>query len=116
MKAQSLVPGDEDYPLDSLFAKAHRFESADAHGYIVSYENEKGSERAYGPRFVVFGNKVHALTGWCSHPYVRAFMLNGIFYVESGSHCCGCGIIIMELYSIRRDAVDLVFDDASESD
>jgi hypothetical protein len=113
-KAQDLVAGDEDYPLNDLFAKVHRFECANVQGYIVSYA--KGEKYSYGPRFVVFGDSVHAFTGWCSYPYMRAFMLNNIFYIESGSYCCNCGITIMELYKIEQNKVTLVHSDASESD
>lgn len=113
-KAQDLIPGDEEFPLDELSARAYRFDVANAQGYIVSYE--KGADYAYGPRFIVFDRTVHALTGWCSYPHVRAFILNGILYIESGSGCCGCGITIMELYKIEQDRVTLIYADASESD
>jgi hypothetical protein len=113
-KAQGLVPGEKDYPIQDLIPKVYRFEAANAQGYIVSYD--AGEKYPSGPRFIVFGDSVYAFTGWCSCPYVNAFMLNNNLYFESGSGCCSCGISLKELYKIEKNKVEIVLSDASESD
>ncbi len=110
-KAQELVSGIEYRPLEKFTPKAYKFRNANNKGMIVSYR--EGDE--VGPRFIIFGNSVYGLTGWCSYKYLRAFILNGALYLDSGSMCCGCGITIMELFRIEENKVTIVHEDGNLS-
>lgn len=112
--AQGLVQYNKNFPLEFFTPKAYRFSVMNKESYIVSYE--KGEKYPYGPKFIYFDDKPQILTGWCSYPYVRAFILNQEHYFESGSGCCDCGITVMELFKIEAGRVRLIHGDSSESD
>lgn len=113
-KAQDIVAGDELSPLSTFSPRVHELDLSGRRAYLVSYESKDGPVN--GPRFVVLDGTINALTGWCSYPYLRTFVLNDELYLESGSSCCGCGITIMELYKVTGNTVACVHADASESD
>ncbi len=113
-KAQDIVAGDEMSPLSTFSPRVYELNVSGRHAYLVSYESKDGPVN--GPRFVVLDGTINALTGWCSYPYLRTFVLNDELYLESGSFCCGCGITIMELYKVTGTTVACVHADASESD
>jgi hypothetical protein len=110
-KAQGVIPGDEFSPTDELSPKVYSFRNSNVSGFLVSYEGGY-----HGPRVVVLDGVPYALTGWCSFPFVRAFILNGVFYLESGSACCGCGMAAMEIFQVTSAGVRTVHADSSESD
>lgn len=86
--------------------------------YILTYElSWKLSEnKPLGPRVIIINNSVQALTGQCSYRNIRGFKLIGRYYLESGSHCCECGITGQELFKIEGSKATLVYEDFSFSD
>lgn len=78
--------------------------------YIVTY-NMKG-DYEIGPRLIVLNEKiVFPLTGQCSFESIYPFNINGINYIQTGSACCGCGIIGFQLFVIEEDAVKTEFEE-----
>ena len=61
-----------------------------------------------GPRAFFFKNAVYPFTGWCSLPVIRAFLLNGTPYFESGSKCCDCATTIREIFRVGEQGVELI--------
>ncbi|MBI5743916.1 MAG: hypothetical protein HY952_05150 [Elusimicrobia bacterium] len=92
--------------------------SLEVHGQtmlLAAYSTKRDNRVVAGPSFIVMNNRVYPLTGWCSYPYFRAFTLEGEHYIESGSHCCDCGITVMELFQITQDGPKMVWEDSSFS-
>jgi hypothetical protein len=110
----------EGYELSNDLPKVHRYPIPEMETFIVSYKTllpyEGGSDVASGPRAIIINSIAYPLTGWCSHRYMRAFRLDGEYYLESGSHCCECGITINELFKIRQTGLVEVHSDGSLSD
>ncbi|HWR71887.1 MAG TPA: hypothetical protein VN604_01825 [Nitrospirota bacterium] len=111
---RGIIPYDKEFPLNYFTPKIYRFSISNRDIYLVSYQ--KDEQHSFGPKFIVLDGRPQILTGWCSYPNVRAFILNQEQYFESGSGCCDCGITVMELFKIEADRVRLVHGDSSESD
>ncbi len=114
-KAQDTFPGEKIAPLDAFKPKLLRFNSRGLSGSVLSYE-KTNKDWVDGPRALWIKDKVYPLTGWCSYPYLRAFVLNRSFYFESGSYCCGCCITFRELFQLDAAGVRVVLVDGSGSD
>lgn len=85
--------------------KANNFEY-----YVVTF-NMKG-DYEIGPRLIVLNEKkVFPLTGQCSFENIFPFSINGINYIQTGSACCGCGIIGFQLFVIEKDNVKNEFEE-----
>jgi hypothetical protein len=107
----------EIYELSKDMPKVHRYPIPRMETFIVSYNTLLGElDIVSGPRAIVINGIVYPLTGWCSHRYMRAFSLDGEYYLESGSHCCECGISIQELFKIKKTGPVEVHSDGSLSD
>lgn len=108
------------YELSNDLPIVHRYPIPKMETFIVSYKTLLGYEGGYdvasGPRAIIINSIAYPLTGWCSHRYMRAFRLDGEYYLESGSHCCECGIRINELFKIRHTGLVEVYSDGSLSD
>lgn len=83
---------------------------------IVAYDESEDEHFCSGPRVIVINGIAYPLTGWCSYPFMRIFRLNGKYYLESGSACCGCGITIKELFKIEPTGLVEIQSDGSLSD
>ncbi len=83
---------------------------------IVAYDESQDKSYPSGPRAILFNGVPYPLTGWCSYPFMRAFRLNGDYYLESGSCCCGCGITVKELFKIGPSGPVNIHSDSSLSD
>jgi len=108
------------YKLSKKLPIVHRYPIPKMETFIVAYktlvEYNGGSDVARGPRAIIINNIAYPLTGWCSYPYMRSFRLDGEYYLESGSHCCECGITIKELFKIKQTGLVEVHSDGSLSD
>lgn len=102
----------EDIP--APLPKVVRYPLPHAEIYRATYNF--GSADIEGPRIILINGKMYPLTGWCSYPYLRAFLLNGDYYLETGSACCGCGMTAQVLFGIEREGPVIVHADVSESD
>jgi hypothetical protein len=113
--------GAEDYQISKDLPIIHRYPIPNMETFILSYKTLLGYEGeaddvARGPRVIIVNKIAYPLTGWCSYPYMRAFCLNREYYIESGSHCCECGIAVNELLKITRKGPVEVYSDGSLSD
>ncbi len=113
--------GAEGYQISKDLPIIHRYPIPKMETFILSYKTLLGYEGgaddvARGPRVIVVNKIAYPLTGWCSYPYMRAFCLNGEYYIESGSHCCECGIRVNELLKITKKGPVEVYSDGSLSD
>ena len=111
----------EDYEIAKDLPIIHRYPIPEMETFILSYKvlypDEGGpSDTVSGPRATIINNIAYPLTGWCSHRYIRAFRMDGEYYLESGSNCCECGITIKELFKITKKGPVEVYSDASLSD
>ena len=114
-KAQGLIAGDQYFPLTDLKPTLHSLNIPNQAILLATYSVTRNSHVQKGPRVIVINDNYYPLTGWCSYPDFRVFALDGKYYLESGSYCCGCGITIQELFVIKNDSVALVWDDDSYS-
>lgn len=114
--AQGNSPGDKYFPIADIMPDVYMLHVLDKEIFVASYEVQRDNYRMHGPRAIVIDGKIHPLTGWCSWPDFRVFAVNGSYYLESGSGCCGCGITVQELFEIKPDGVITVHDDMSYSD
>jgi len=114
--------GAEDYQISKDLPVIHRYPIPNMETFIVSYKTLLGYEGGLddvvrrGPRAIIINKIAYPLTGWCSYPYLRAFCLDGEYYIESGSHCCECGITVNELFNITKKGPVEVYSDGSLSD
>lgn len=110
----------EGYELSNESPEVYRYPISKMETFIVSYKTlfpcSGGSDVTSGPRAIVINSIAYPLTGWCSHQYMRAFRLDWEYYLESGSHCCECGITINELFKIKQTGPVEVHSDGSLSD
>lgn len=115
-KAQGSVPGDLK-ELEGTRPRVYLFSLPKADVTVVSYkEGFPENTGVSGPRAVIINGHVYPLTGWCSYRTLNVFRLNGEYYVQSGSCCCGCGITAMELFRITSKGIVEVLSDYSLSD
>jgi hypothetical protein len=86
--------------------------------YILTYDLTWKSDEVLpiGPRVVIINDSIQGLTGQCSYKEIRAFTMRGEYYIESGSHCCECGITGQELFKIEGNKIKHVYEDFSFSD
>jgi hypothetical protein len=96
--------------------KLYRYPTPKREVFIVAYDERKDVHCCSGPRVILISGSAYPLTGWCSYPFMRTFRLNGKYYLESGSACCGCGITIMELFKIEATGLVEAYSDGSLSD
>lgn len=111
----------EDYQISKDLPIIHRYPIPKMETFIVSYKTLLGYEGgpdnvAMGPRAIIINKIAYPLTGWCSYPHMRAFYLDGGYYIESGSLCCECGITVKELFKITKKGLVEVYSDSSLSD
>jgi hypothetical protein len=111
-KEQGLIPGKID-ALSDILPKVYRYPIPKIEAFIVAYDK---SADVSGPRAILINGVPYPLTGWCSYPHMRAFGLNGEYYLESGSYCCGCGITVKELFKIEPTGLVAVCSNDSLSD
>jgi hypothetical protein len=109
-----------DYKLSRDLPMVHRYPIPKMETFIVAYKtllsDEGDLDLLAGPRAIIINNIAYPLTGWCSYPYMRTFRLDEEYYLESGSHCCECGITIKELFKIKQTGPVEVHSDGSLSD
>ncbi len=113
--------GAEDYQISKDLPIIHRYPIPNMETFIVSYKTLLGykgepDDVVKGPRAIIINKIAYPLTGWCSYPYMRAFCLDGGYYIESGSLCCECGITVKELFKITKKGPVEVYSDGSLSD
>ena len=110
----------EEYELSNELPIVHRYPIPKLEAFIVSYKkvicDELTVEGVRGPRAIIVNGVAFPLTGWCSYPYLRAFRLDGQYYLESGSNCCDCGITIKEIFQIKSTGPIEVHSDGRLSD
>jgi hypothetical protein len=72
----------------------------------------------HGPRFAIIKNNVFPLTHntACSYDYLYTFFMNGKYFIETGSACCGCGITGKQIFEINNDSIKTIFEDFTLSD
>jgi len=115
-KAQGGIPG-EISEIENQWPKLYRYPIPEIEVFIVAYDEKEIEDYCCsGPRVILIKGTAYPLTGWCSYPFMRIFRLNGEYYLESGSACCGCGITIMELFKIKQRGPVEVHSDGSLSD
>jgi len=109
-----------DYKLFKDLPIVHRYPIPKMETFILAYKTllsgEKEPDPLAGPRAIIINNIAYPLTGWCSYPYMRGFCLDGEYYIESGSHCCECGITIKEIFKIKQTGPVEAHSDGSLSD
>lgn len=119
-KAQDSSPGDISQ-LTGVTPTVHRLNVSNSEVYVASYQGEATYKQGVyapevNPRAVVVGNSAYPLTGWCSFEALNVFRLNGEHYIQSGSRCCGCGIVVDELFRLTPAGPVEVLSDSSLSD
>jgi hypothetical protein len=119
-KAQSAVPGDLR-ALDGVTPKVYRLSLPKAEIFVAAYNSEHSrNEDVYvpesGPKVIMVNGRAYPLTGWCSFATLDVFRLNGQYFIHSGSRCCGCGIVGMELFRVTPKGPVEVLSDYSLSD
>jgi hypothetical protein len=80
------------------------------------FKPETNYPLAFGPRLAVVDDIVFPLTGPCSYEEFYVFYLNSKYYIETGAHCCVCGVTGVEIFEIADNKVLNVFSDYSYSD
>jgi hypothetical protein len=111
-KAQDNITGDVKW-LRDVSPEIHQFSMPKANVMIVSYMSLSEIDERANPRIIIINNHVYPFTGWCSWEDMNVFRLNGQYYVQSGSMCCGCGITIEEVYQITPNGlVQVIFDNS----
>ncbi len=115
-RAQDLISGYDIVPFADVKPTLYTLHIPNRDILLASYTVRRGQQLQEGPRVVIINGNYYPLTGWCSYPDFRVFVLNGTYYIESGSYCCGCGITIQELFEIKNDGVVPVWADSSYSD
>ncbi len=96
--------------LEGILPKIHHFTFPGIEMFVVSYDVEISLQnmksRDTGPRVVVINNRVYPMSGWCSFYRFYVFRLNGQHYIQSGSRCCNCGMVVMELFRVTPAGVE----------
>lgn len=86
--------------------------------YLIAYQMEPfPGDLISGPSFLLSKShkKAYPLTGPCSNPASRFFLMNEKLYIHTGSNCCDCGIVIDQLYEYDGSDIDLVIEDGTWS-
>jgi hypothetical protein len=114
-KAQDLIPG-EMKELEKSIPQLYQFSLPAFNVTMALYEAfPDGPKYDQGPKVVIINKRVYPLSGWCSYKNFYVFHLNGYYYVQTGSHCCECGIRIMELFRITPNGLVEAASDSSLS-
>ncbi|MEM8890534.1 MAG: hypothetical protein AAGD28_21335 [Bacteroidota bacterium] len=87
--------------------------------YILSYpiSLDNGiSDHQYSTSFLVSPTQQHLLTGPCSfYGLPDIFLMNEKLYLQSGSTCCECGVVIGQLFEFNGKELKTVLEDGSWS-
>jgi len=87
--------------------------------YIVSYPismYEGDKEKRYSACFLLSPTEQYPLTGPCSfYGLPDIFEMDGNLYLQSGSSCCECGIIVGQLFEFNGKELNAVLEDGSWS-
>lgn len=116
---QDLRPG-ELRELNGILPKVQQIGQPGADIQIVTYNREQPTTgSAYippaNPRVIIINGTPYPLTGWCSFDTYHVFSLNKRLYFQSGSGCCGCGIVGFELFEITNRGPKVFLSDYSLS-
>jgi hypothetical protein len=118
-KSQDLNPG-EPRELAGIVPKVHQISQPGADIIIVTYNKEQQRNAAAysppaSPRAIIINGTPYPLTGWCSFDTFHVFSLNNRLFIQSGSCCCGCGIVGFELFEITKGGPKVFLSDDSLS-
>ena len=87
--------------------------------YIVSYPismHEGDKEKMYSACFLLSPTEQYPLTGPCSFDGLPdIFEMDEKLYLQSGSSCCECGVVIGQLFEFNGKELKTVLEDGSWS-